>query len=60
MGIYKKCCLNFQSIHSRVFLLFCFANYKIVDSEYSMEIYKSVKMSIETVMKNPEVLKIRS
>ena len=29
----------------------------MVDSEYSMSIHKSVKTSIATVMKNPEMLK---
>ena len=29
----------------------------MVDGEYSMKIYKSVKASIGTVMKNPEMLK---
>ena len=40
-----------------VFFYFCFAIYKVVGSEYSMDIYKSVKISIGTVMKNPEILK---
>ena len=39
----------------RFFLTF-FAVYKMIDSEYSMDIYKSVKISIRTVMKNPEML----
>ena len=30
----------------------------MVDSEYSMDIYKSVKKSIGAVMKNPEMLEI--
>ena len=30
---------------------------KIVDSENSMDIYKSLKISIGTVLKNPEMLK---
>ena len=30
----------------------------MVDSEFSMGIYKSVKISIGTVMRNPETLKI--
>ena len=30
----------------------------MVDSEYSMNIYKSVKINIGTVMKNPEILKL--
>ena len=29
----------------------------MVDCEYSMDIYKSAKISIGTVMKNPEMLK---
>ena len=31
----------------------------MVDSEYSMNIYKSVKINIGTVMKNPEILKLK-
>ena len=27
------------------------------DSEYSMDVFKSVKISIRTVMKNPEMLR---
>ena len=29
----------------------------MVDSEYNMEIYESVKISIGTIMGNPEILK---
>ena len=29
----------------------------MVDSEYSMDDYKSTKISIEVIMKNPEMLK---
>ena len=29
----------------------------MVDSEYSMDIYKSVKVSIGAVMRSPEILK---
>ena len=57
VGIYKKYCLKFQSTQSRFFLLFCFALDKLVDSEYSMDIYKSVKISIGAVMRSPEILK---
>ena len=60
MGIYKKYCLKFKSTQGKFhFLLFffIFAIYKIVDSEYSVDIYKSVNISIGTVMKNPEMLK---
>ena len=36
--------------------MFCFATYKMVDSEYSMDIYKTAKISIGTVMRVPEML----
>ena len=39
------------------FYFYFFAIYKMGDSEYSMGIYKSVKISIGTVIKNPEMLK---
>ena len=32
----------------------------MVDSEYRMDIYKSVKISTGTVMKNPQMLKLVS
>ena len=32
----------------------------MVDSEYNMDLFKSVKISIETVIKNPEMLKFVS
>ena len=54
MGIYEKYCLKFQSIQSRFFLHFLFSIYKMVDS---MHIYKSLNITIETVIKNPEMLK---
>ena len=54
MGTYKKYCL---SIQGKFFFAFCFAKFKIVDREYSMGINKSVKVSIGTVRKNPEMLK---
>ena len=59
----QKFCLIFQSTQGSFFsfLFFSFfiffAIYKIVDSEYSTDIYKSVKISIETVMRNSEMLK---
>ena len=43
VGIYKKYWLNFYSTQD----LFCFAIYKIVDSEYSMNIYNSIKIVLE-------------
>ena len=49
-GIYIKYCFKFQSFKA-VFLLFDF------DSKYNTDIYKSVKVSTGTVMRNPEVLK---
>ena len=54
VGIYKKCCVKFQSIQDSFLLL---TIYKMVDSKYLLDIYKSVKISVVTVMKNPEMLK---
>ena len=51
VGIYKKYCLKFQSTQIRFFfLLFCFDIYKIFKRKYSLNIYKSVKISVGTVM----------
>ena len=46
-------------VYSRQFFYkrFFFAIYIMVDSEYSMDISKSVKVSIRIVMKNPGILK---
>ena len=57
MSIYKKRCLNFQFVQGSFFLLFYFAIYKVADSEYNMDIYTSVKISIGAVIRNPEMLK---
>ena len=57
MDIYKKCCLNFSSTQDIFFYLHCFTIYKMVDNEYNMDIYKFIKISIGTVMRNPEMLK---
>ena len=54
MGKYKSYCLNFQSTGDSFFY---FALYKMVDSEYNMNVYKSVKKSIGKVMRNPKMLK---
>ena len=51
--IHKKDCLNFQSIQDSFLLLFLVYK-KTVDS---MDIYKSLKINIETVVKSPELLK---
>ena len=48
--------LIFSLVKTVFFLSFCFIVYKMVDSEYRMYIYKSVKVSIGTVMKNLEIL----
>ena len=58
MWVYiKKIALNF-SLHKTVFfLLIWFAKCKIVDSEYGIDIYKSIKIIIRTAMKSPKLLK---
>ena len=45
------------TIKTVFFTFFCFSIYKMVDSEYIMDIYKSVKIGIGTVMRNPGMLK---
>ena len=56
--MYKKYFLNFQSIQSRFFYLFCFGMYKMVYSEYSKDINKSAKLVIGKVMRNPEMSRL--
>ena len=36
---------------------FCFSIYKMVNSEYSMDNHKSLKISIRSIVKNPKILK---
>ena len=50
----KKKQWNF-SLFKAIFLLFLFSIYKMVDI---MDIYKSLNISIGTIMKNPEMLKL--
>ena len=54
VGIHiKSFCLNFQSIQDS-FFAFLFSIYQMVNI---MDIYKSLNVSVGTVMKNPEMLK---
>ena len=53
----KTKCYNFQSNQNSFFYFFCFSIYKIVDCEYNTGDYKSSKISIGAVIKNPERLK---
>ena len=58
LDICKKYCLNFQSTQSIsffFFLLFCFGICKTVDKKYSTDDYKSSKITIGTVMENPNI-----
>ena len=57
MWVYIKNIALIFSLLKIVFLLVCFAIYKMVDSKYNMDIYKSIKINIGTVIKNPELLK---
>ena len=59
--IQKNIVLNFSLIKAVFFsFLFCFAVYKMVDSEYSMDIYKTAKISVVTVMRDTRNVKICS
>ena len=50
----------FGTIKKALLLVFCFSIYKIVDSEYSPGNFKFSKISIGTIIKNPEILKLVS
>ena len=52
----KKYCLNFKSTQNSFFYFFCLSIYKIVDSEHSMDVYKSAKTNIGTIMRKPGML----
>ena len=62
--MFKNYCLKCQSTLSIFFFFFfcffCFTIYKMVDSECNMDINKSIKISIGTVMRNPKMLKFLS
>ena len=42
----------------QLFYSFCFSLHKIVDSEYSPENYKTLKINIGAIIKNPVMLNI--
>ena len=52
--IYKNIVLNFSLLKVLFLNFFCFSIYKMVDTECSIDIYKSGKISIGTVMRNPD------
>ena len=56
MSSYKSTILIFSLIGIAVFLAFCFSLYKIFDSEYRTGNCKSLKISIEAITENPEML----
>ena len=56
MGIYKKDCLKFRFIQDSFIVLLSL--FSIDKMTYIMDVYKSLNISIGTVMKNPEMLKL--
>ena len=54
MGVYKNIVLNFSLFKIVFVLLFQFSIYKVVDI---MDLYKSLNISIVTVMKSTEMFK---
>ena len=54
MGVYKNIVLNFSLFKIVFVLLFQFSIYKVVDI---MDLYKSLNISIVTVMKSKEMFK---
>ena len=57
VGKYKKILFSISVYSRQFFLLFLFTIHKIVDI---MDVYKSLNISIGTVMKNPKMLKFVS
>ena len=58
VGIYKKnTVLNFNSFNTVSFYFFLFSMYKMVDIMDISIMEESLSISIETVMKNPEMSK---
>ena len=55
LDTYKKYCFNFQSIQEKKNLCFLFSVCKMVKI---VDVYKSLNISIATVMKNLEMLKL--
>ena len=55
---YKNFVLSFSLIKAVLFLIFSFSNYRMIDSEYSTDNYKSLKISIGATTKNPEMLRL--
>ena len=62
MSSYKNIVLSFSRTRTAFFqqYFFSFSIYKMVDSEYSTDDYKSSKISIGEIMKNPEMLRLLS
>ena len=56
---YMQKLLSYILVYARqIFYFFYFSIYEMVDSEYSKDIYKPIKISIGTVIRNPEILKV--
>ena len=53
---YKDCTSIFGLIRA-AFLLFCFNLYEMIDSKYSSDNYKTSKVSIGAIIKDPEMLR---
>ena len=55
-SIYENVIVIFSVVRTAFFQTFCFSLYKMVDSEYVTYIYKSLKIGIGTLIKNPEMI----
>lgn len=56
-NFFLKLFLIFLSIKNTFFYFIVLVLHKMVDSEYSPRNYKSLKISIELIIKNPEMLR---
>ena len=57
LSSYKNFFVIFSLIRTIIVNSFCFSIYKIIDSEYSTDDYKSPKIIIGAIIINPEKLK---
>ena len=57
MSSYRNIILILSLARTTFFTFFCFSLRKMVDSEYSTDNYKSLKISTRILIKNPEMLR---
>ena len=59
MSNYKHFILIFTLIRAALFLRFCFVLHQMVDSKCNSDNYKTLKISIGAIIKDPEMFEIQ-